>query len=261
MDTRFTSQKYDSELSNEQKKLEQLLAQSSIEKKELKRISDKLQVAKVNSKNLSKTNQPLDSGVKSRKKRALYKLEEIKKDKKLQQAKIKQLNYTILGTRKKIRKLELEKKEYLRARKSFEKGWADAIKTYKPDLEMIDLHHYDTLGVHIRATRAMLNMTKSNFANMLDITSKQLIDLERPKKNVELDKKYIKSIYRKLELIGVQIIDHGLHISTGGPGVRLKYDKEKIEAKKYKAQAEAVSDDVKKYRRKKTKEKRPVKVA
>lgn len=217
---------YDKKLDKSKAKLENLEKSLASGKKELLRLQNNLKSAKKRSNlALSKAKSSKNKAVQDRMKLTLKKEKDLERAISQQKQILKKLRETILTAKKDFADLGKKKKQYLKAMSNFENQWTNFYsKPSSNNGENLTTGSFDqsNFSDHIRATRALLNLSRNDFAKSMDITTELVKQIEQPSKKTIFEPHLVKSIYDKIKKAGVEVIPDGFYIGEGGIGVRLK---------------------------------------
>ena len=115
--------------------------------------------------------------------------------------------------RQAVRDILRQQKSWSAASKRYQSAWHRSYKRKKKGTVI-------TAG-QLRAAQALLGVKQSEFAAMLEMPPATLRRYDRNGK-VTGGTETVRDMRRKLTALGVVLIEPGLHMSEGGPGVRLR---------------------------------------
>ena len=180
----------------------------------LVQIEEKLAVARQRVRALKDTQGHKSTANKS----PIFRLEDkvlaLRKERESLLEKVRKLRERLRQRRRELRDLEREQKAWSVAAKRYQNAWK---KWYKKRAQ----NPPGLTGSQLRASRALLDISKKDFSATLGIPVAALTRFEAQETGIE-DLAFVKRARTVIQQAGIRLIDPGLHQSQGGPGVRLK---------------------------------------
>ncbi|NNC67372.1 MAG: hypothetical protein HKN83_04990 [Gammaproteobacteria bacterium] len=152
----------------------------------------------------------------------LEKQEHLSKQYRTKKAKVLKLIEATRTQKDEVKKISYEKNLYEKAMREHEKQWlnfySNNVDSTKKKVATIDKVDF---GMQLRAARTLLNLSVNEFCKLIDTPYSLLKQIEQPTSNMILESHLLKSIKTKLKKAGIELIDSGFYVGTGGIGVRI----------------------------------------
>ncbi len=213
------SNKYNNSLKTTEKKVHTLEKVLTDESRDLQ----KLQASFKSSKErvlIAKKKANKNSSIKKRALPTIKKHENLSRQINTKKARVKRIKENLKEAKAEFKRISADKRQYEKAMKMYEKQW---IKYYgRSNKSNINTRSKVDFSLQIRASRALLNLTELEFAELIGIESNLLKQIEQSNNNTILEPNLLKSIKSNLKNAGIELVENGFYIGAGGVGARMR---------------------------------------